>query len=271
MSWRCSALTNAALVSNMVAAKLLSTPRVVASFAATDRAFFIPGADARAAYADAPQRIGFGATISAPHMHVRARSGGRPRALAQRRALTPSTQAICAEALAPALVAGARVLDVGSGSGFLTAVFARLVGPAGSVVAIDHVAELVARSRAALDAALPAELAAACAVAVGDGRGARVEGEFDAIHVGAAMARLDADLVARLKPGGRLVSPVGPAHHLGEGQELILVVARGGGEPPAVSAICSVAYVPLTSLAAQVGDAAAAEAAERVDAARAGD
>ena len=56
--------------------------------------------DVGSAYADCPERIGFNATISAPHMH-----------------------AYCLEWLAPNLVPGAKVLDVGCGSGFLTACF----------------------------------------------------------------------------------------------------------------------------------------------------
>lgn len=69
--------------------------------------------------------IGHGATISAPHMHAHA-----------------------AEYLLPYLKPGSKVLDVGSGSGYLTAIFHRLVSPendnsGGKVVGIDHVPQLV--------------------------------------------------------------------------------------------------------------------------------
>jgi protein-L-isoaspartate(D-aspartate) O-methyltransferase len=56
--------------------------------------------------------------------------------------LTPQ-HAYASEYLLPYLHPGARVLDVGSGSGYLTAVLHRLVGSAGTVVGIDHVPELV--------------------------------------------------------------------------------------------------------------------------------
>lgn len=51
-----------------------------------------------------------------------------------------------AEALLPFLAPGARVLDVGSGSGYLCAVFGQLVAPGGTVVGIEHIPQLVALS-----------------------------------------------------------------------------------------------------------------------------
>ena len=73
-------------------------------------------------YQDSPQPIGFSATISAPHMHAAA-----------------------AESLLPFLYPGAKVLDVGSGSGYLTHVLSKLVGSEGqgTVVGIDHIQGLV--------------------------------------------------------------------------------------------------------------------------------
>ncbi|KAG6830776.1 hypothetical protein H0H93_013956, partial [Arthromyces matolae] len=71
------------------------------------------------AYEDSPQPIGYAATISAPHMH-----------------------AYAASHMLPYLKPGARVLDIGSGSGYLTAVLYHLVGPTGTVVGIEHVDEL---------------------------------------------------------------------------------------------------------------------------------
>ncbi|MED6285102.1 Protein-L-isoaspartate(D-aspartate) O-methyltransferase [Characodon lateralis] len=74
-------------------------------------------------YADSPQTIGYRATISAPHMHAHA-----------------------LELLSDKLVEGASALDVGSGSGYLTACFARMTGPSGRVVGIEHINELVQMS-----------------------------------------------------------------------------------------------------------------------------
>lgn len=69
-----------------------------------------------APYADTPQSIGHNATISAPHMHAHA-----------------------LELLRDQLHPGARVLDVGSGSGYLAACMALMVGPTGHVVGIEHI------------------------------------------------------------------------------------------------------------------------------------
>jgi protein-L-isoaspartate(D-aspartate) O-methyltransferase len=83
--------------------------------ATIDRAHFAPSEP----YLDRPQTIGHAATISAPHMHANA-----------------------AESLLPFLFPGARVLDVGSGSGYLTCVFAALVGSGGEVVGVEHIEAL---------------------------------------------------------------------------------------------------------------------------------
>ena len=117
MAWRSHGTSNATLVSALQRNALVSSPRVAAAMLATDRAHFVP--DPAAAYLDSPQSLGHAATISAPHMHA----------------------AAC-EALLPFLVEeagegkgkgeGRRVLDVGSGSGYLTAVFAALVVGGGS-------------------------------------------------------------------------------------------------------------------------------------------
>lgn len=74
-------------------------------------------------YNDYPDGIGYGATISAPHMHAKA-----------------------LDVLADKLVDGAKVLDVGSGSGYLTSCIAHMIGPKGNVYGIDHVKELVQQS-----------------------------------------------------------------------------------------------------------------------------
>ena len=80
--------------------------------------------DSKNPYNDEPYPIRYGATISAPHMH-----------------------AIALDALEEQLVEGAKVLDVGSGSGYLTACLAHMVGPTGKVFGVEHIEELVSFSR----------------------------------------------------------------------------------------------------------------------------
>lgn len=136
------------------------------------------------AYDDAPQSIGFSATISAPHMHASA-----------------------AESLLPFLLPGARVLDVGSGSGYLTHVLANLVGSEGRVVGVDHIQELVdlATNNMSKSADGQEMLRTGQVVFVkADGRKGWKEGApYDAIHVGAAAVQLHAQLVEQLKAPGR--------------------------------------------------------------------
>jgi protein-L-isoaspartate(D-aspartate) O-methyltransferase len=115
MAWRSHGTTNATLVENLRRNGLITTSRVATAMASIDRAHFSP----HDPYLDRPQAIGHAATISAPHMHANA-----------------------AESLLPFLFPGARVLDVGSGSGYLTCVLAALVMPGGSVVGVEHIEAL---------------------------------------------------------------------------------------------------------------------------------
>lgn len=91
---------------------------------ATDRVHYVPPGERHLAYMDCPVPIGYNATISAPHMHATA-----------------------LDSLRDALIQGGRILDVGCGSGYLSACFARAVGENGQVVAIDHIPELVQMTR----------------------------------------------------------------------------------------------------------------------------
>lgn len=115
MAWRSHGTTNASLVESLRRNGLITTSRVATAMASVDRGHFAPSQP----YQDSPQAIGHAATISAPHMHANA-----------------------AEALLPYLRPGARVLDVGSGSGYLTCVLAALVMPGGTVVGVEHIEAL---------------------------------------------------------------------------------------------------------------------------------
>ena len=126
MAWRCSGRTNAELIQNLFTQGLIQAPRVRDAMSSVDRAHYCPSSP-QAAYEDSPQPIGYSATISAPHMHASA-----------------------CESLLPFMPEGkgAKVLDIGSGSGYLTHVLANIVcGPDGKgdgkVVGIDHIKGLV--------------------------------------------------------------------------------------------------------------------------------
>ncbi|KAI0754382.1 Pcmt1-prov protein [Daedaleopsis nitida] len=227
MAWRCTGATNAELINNMAKAEIITSDRVRAAMVKVDRACFVRRPSS--AYEDSPQPIGYGATISAPHMHAHA-----------------------AENLLPFLHPGARVLDVGSGSGYLSAVLYELVrsdsqGPGaestGKVVGIEHVSELVDWSIHNLrkDGLGNAIDEGKIKVVAGDGRkGLPEDGPFDAIHVGAAAPTMPAALVEQLASPGRMFIPVGT--HV---QQIFQVDKDANGDVTETP-LLDVMYVPLT-------------------------
>ena len=229
MAWSCSGRTNAELVDNLAAAGYAAAGRVVEVMKAVDRAWFAPTSP----YEDRPVPLGHNATISAPHMHAHALS-----------------------ALDAHLKPGMRALDVGSGSGYVTACMAALVGPSGLVVGVEHVAPLVRDSERAVERArrtLPGRLAPTVLVA-GDGRQGSLEhAPFDCIHVGAAAPGRPDALLAQLKPGGVLYTPeVTRKGLLGEEDQVIVLYTKRADGTLQRAELLPVRYVPLTDLAEQL-------------------
>lgn len=103
---------------------------------------------------------------------------------------------------------GRRVLDVGSGSGYLTHVLSELVGETGMVVGLEHIQELRDLGEAnARKSAKGRQLLESGRIRfrVGDGRKGWIEdgkGEWDVIHVGAAAREVHPELLAQLKAPG---------------------------------------------------------------------
>ncbi|RNF05805.1 protein-L-isoaspartate O-methyltransferase [Trypanosoma rangeli] len=231
MAWTCSALSNASMVQNLEKAGLLSTPVIIRSLQRVDRGWFVPDNLQTSAYRDEPLPLGHGATISAPHMH-----------------------AIMLELLAPFLLPTARgssktVLDIGSGSGYLTAVLADICGEGSRVVGVEHVQELQQRSSRVVQQRFPSWVSEGRITFIkGDGRGiSKLFSSpvmFDVIHVGAAAASVPNGYLESLKPGGCLVIPVGREDEV---QQLRLYTKDDSGVIT-TKTHGKVSFVPLTSL-----------------------
>lgn len=190
-----------------------------------DRAKYCP---AQTPYDDSPFPIGYNATISAPHMHAAA-----------------------LEALEDKLADGSKVLDVGSGSGYLTSCLGHMVAPSGKVFGLEHIEQLVTKSIANVRADC-AELLDSGIVNIvqGDGReGLAEQAPFDVIHVGACAGLLPEKLLAQLKVGGRMVLPVV------EGADQVFeCVDKLPGDKLDIKRLLLVRYVPLTTAKAQLED-----------------
>ena len=222
MSWRCGGKTNADLVSNLVSHKILKSKLGEQAMLLTDRAHYVPKDIQNEAYDDNPLYLGFGATISAPHMH-----------------------AYALEYLAPHIKDNSNILDVGSGSGYLTSCLARMTKD-GKAFGIDHIEKLVEFStqNAIKDDPKLIESGKVTFKVVSGFDGLASEAPFDAIHVGAAAAYVPESLIAQLAPGGRMVIPVGPENGA---QEIYLIDKGADGKTLKQQSVMGVRYVPLTN------------------------
>jgi protein-L-isoaspartate(D-aspartate) O-methyltransferase len=182
--------TQADLVRVLVA-EGIRDERVLAAFRRVPRTQFVPPELVDEAYVDAPLPI--------PHQQVTTQ---------------PSLVARMVEALA--LTGGERVLEVGTGYGFQTALLANL---AGAVWSVERFADLAAFARAAL----ASHGAENVEVIVGDGsEGVPEQAPFDAVVVSAAHPSVPKPLADQLVPHGGLVQPVGPG-----GSEEVVLFERG--------------------------------------------
>ncbi|KAI3885038.1 hypothetical protein MKW98_002430 [Papaver atlanticum] len=169
---------NEAMVVRLQKNGIISSKKVAEVMESIDRGLFVP--DGIQSYVDTPLAIGYNATISAPHMH-----------------------AACLQLLLENLQPGMHALDD---------LDLDLVGSQGHAIGIEHIPELASTSLENIKnsaAALFLE-EGSLSIHVGDGRLGWPEfALYDAIHVGAAAPEIPQALIQQLKPGGRLVIPVG--------------------------------------------------------------
>jgi protein-L-isoaspartate(D-aspartate) O-methyltransferase len=180
------------MVREQIAGRGITDPRVLEAMRKVPRERFVDAATQERAYEDRPLPIGHGQTISQPYIVAR--------------------MAALAKLRGPE-----RVLEVGAGCGYATAIYADL---AAEVWAIEIIPSLAAFAARKLD-----ELGFKNAhVECFDGtHGWPEHAPYDAILVAAGAPRVPVLLLAQLAPGGRLVIPVGPR----DSQRLVVVTRRG--------------------------------------------
>jgi len=186
----------------------VTDPRVLAALRRVPREQFVPASHQARAYADSALSIGEGQTISQPYM-------------------------VAAMTSALKLARDARVLEIGTGSGYQAAILGEL---AREVITIERKPALAAEASARLTALGYRNVR----VLVGDGsEGVPADAPFDGILVTAGAPGLPPSLIGELAEGGRLVIPIGSQIH----QEL--VVARKVGADVSQTSLFGCVFVPL--------------------------
>jgi len=196
------------MVKRQLMARDITNERVLEAFGEVPRHRFVPEADQSRAYQDHPLSIEAGQTISQPYM------------------VALMTQCL-------ALGGWETVLEIGTGSGYQTAMLAEL---AETIYTIERIEELSTRAQGIL-----ADLGYAnVSFRVGDGSlGWPEAGPFDRIIVTAAAPHIPETLKSELVDGGLLVVPVGPR----EGQQLMVI--RRDGEEYEQTNVCACIFVKL--------------------------
>ncbi len=184
--------------------------RVMAAMAEVDRADFVPAALRPFAYDNNPLSIGYGQTISQPYIV----------------ALMTDLLDLTPESI---------VLEIGTGSGYQAAILSRL---AKQVYSIEKISELHDSANKRFHTLGYDNIECRCQNGY---FGWHEKAPFDAIIVAAAATHIPPALIEQLKPGGRMVIPVGSAF---THQELMLVCKDYAGNTSTES-ILGVAFVPL--------------------------
>jgi protein-L-isoaspartate(D-aspartate) O-methyltransferase len=184
-------------------------PAVLAILARVPRHEYVPASERRNAYENRPLGIGHGQTISQPYIVALMTTLAKPRA-------------------------GQSILEIGTGSGYQAAVLAETKA---KVYSIEIIAPL------ATQAAQRLRRYPNVATRTADGYyGWKEHAPFDAIVVTAAASSIPPPLVAQLKPGGRMVIPVGSSFFT---QTLLLVEKDAAGRVR-TRQVLPVRFVPLT-------------------------
>jgi protein-L-isoaspartate(D-aspartate) O-methyltransferase len=199
------------MVREQIESRGVSDPRVLAAMRKVPRHEFVPEHLAEAAYEDHPLPIGYGQTISQPYIVA---------LMTELLRLTPK----------------AKVLEIGTGCGYQTAVLAEIAAEVYSVEIIEPLAKESADRLQRLGYKN-------VHVRRADGYlGWPEQAPFDAIVVTAGADHIPPPLVEQLKPSGRMVIPVGEPH----GEQSLLLVQTGPSGEVITRNVTAVLFVPLT-------------------------
>ena len=174
-------MTHKELIKHLIDSGVLESSEIIKAFEKIDRTDFILEKDKTSAYEDNPLSIGYGQTISQPY-----------------------TVAFILELLKPEK--GEKILDIGSGSGWTTALLSEITGKEGKVIGMEIIPELVRFGKANLEkyAFSQAEI-----IKAGEILGAPENAPFDKILVSATTDEgVIQELARQLKISGVLVIPI---------------------------------------------------------------
>ncbi|KAG5668421.1 hypothetical protein PVAND_016361 [Polypedilum vanderplanki] len=195
MAWLLKSDTNEGLIQQLQDLSIIKTQAVADAMKKTDRKFYCRINDP---FVDESENIGNFSTLSSPHIH-----------------------AYILENLASIIRPDSKILDIGCGSGCLTACLARLIDAkaaeknveaTGVVVAMDSHPKLIEFAIGNINLDGPTLIASGrVRVVQGDARtGCEDFAPYDIINVGTAVAEKPKELFLQLKIGGRVICPIGP-------------------------------------------------------------
>lgn len=190
------------LINDLISAGYLKTPEIISAFKKIKRRDFIGSEEAGLAEINAPLSIGYGQTIS-----------------------QPLTVAFMLEKLQPKT--GEKILDIGCGSGWTTALLARVVGDAGKIYGLERIGELADFAIGNIGKYNFIEKGIVQIFCTDGYQGLPEFAPFDKILVSAVAEKLPAELLKQLKIGGRLVLPIG---QVGRTQVVAVVKKQAEGK-----------------------------------------
>ncbi len=200
------------LVNSLIKDGYLKTPEIIEAFKKIDRKNFTPKKYKSDAYVNAPLPIGFGQTIS-----------------------QPLTVAFIIELLGPK--AGDKILDIGAGSGWVTALLASIVGEKGKIIGVERVPELKEMAERNTAKYNFLEKGVVKIVLADGSKGYKEEAFYDKVISGAAAyGDIPPEWKKQLKIGGKIVAPI---------ENSIVVIDKIGKKEYAKKEYFGFSFVPL--------------------------